>query len=30
MGGKGTSPADTSPLAMLTGDHAYEVEVDVD
>jgi xylan 1,4-beta-xylosidase len=27
--GKGTSPADTSPLAMLTGDHAYEVEVDV-
>ena len=27
--GKGTSPADTSPLAMLTGDHAYEIEVDV-
>jgi xylan 1,4-beta-xylosidase len=27
--GKGTSPADTSPLAMFTGDHAYEVEVDV-
>ncbi|MGZ8804446.1 MAG: family 43 glycosylhydrolase [Microbacterium sp.] len=30
MRGKGTSPADTSPLAMLTGDHAYEVEVDVE
>lgn len=27
--GKGTSPADTSPLAMLTGDHSYEIEVDV-
>jgi beta-xylosidase len=27
--GKGASPAETSPLAMLTGDHAYEVEVDV-
>ncbi len=27
--GKGTSPADTSPLAMLTGDHAYEIEVEV-
>ncbi len=27
--GKGTSPADTSPLAMLTGDHGYEVEVDL-
>jgi xylan 1,4-beta-xylosidase len=27
--GKGTSPADTSPLAMLTGDRAYEIEVDV-
>jgi xylan 1,4-beta-xylosidase len=27
--GKGSSPADTSPLAMLTGDHAYEIEVDV-
>lgn len=27
--GKGTSPADTSPLAMLTGDHSYEVEVDI-
>ncbi|GAA1981281.1 family 43 glycosylhydrolase [Microbacterium pumilum] len=29
MAGKGTSPADTSPLAMLAGDHSYEVEVDV-
>ncbi|SIT67295.1 family 43 glycosylhydrolase [Microbacterium sp. RU33B] len=28
--GKGGSPADTSPLAMLTGDHAYEIEVDVE
>lgn len=28
--GKGTSPADTSPLAIITGDHAYEVEVDVE
>jgi beta-xylosidase len=28
--GKGLSPADTSPLAMLTGDHSYEVEVDVE
>ncbi|WP_314504020.1 family 43 glycosylhydrolase [uncultured Microbacterium sp.] len=28
--GKGASPADTSPLAMLTGDHAYEIEVDVE
>jgi xylan 1,4-beta-xylosidase len=27
--GKGTSPADTSPLAILTGDHAYEVDVEV-
>ncbi|MCR2808531.1 MULTISPECIES: family 43 glycosylhydrolase [unclassified Microbacterium] len=26
---KGSSPADTSPLAMLTGDHAYEIEVEV-
>jgi xylan 1,4-beta-xylosidase len=26
---KGTSPADTSPLAVLTGDHSYEIEVDV-
>jgi xylan 1,4-beta-xylosidase len=29
LAGKGTSPADTSPLAILTGDHSYEVEVDV-
>lgn len=28
--GRGTGPADTSPLAMLTSDHAYEVEVDVE
>ncbi len=28
--GKGGSPADTSPLAILTGDHSYEVEVDVE
>ena len=27
--GKGSSPADTSPLAMLTGDRAYEIELDV-
>ena len=30
LAGKGTSPADTSPLAILTGDHSYEVEVDVE
>ena len=29
MTAKGSGPADTSPLAILTGDHAYEVEVDV-
>lgn len=29
LAGKGTSPADTSPLAILTGDHSYEVEVEV-
>jgi xylan 1,4-beta-xylosidase len=28
--GKGTTPADTSPLAMITGAHAYEVEVTVE
>lgn len=28
--GKGSNPADTSPLAMLTGDHSYEVEVEVE
>ncbi|GAA0487192.1 family 43 glycosylhydrolase [Microbacterium aurantiacum] len=30
MAGKGAGPADTSPLAILTGAHAYEVEVDVE
>lgn len=30
LAGKGTSPADTSPLALVTGDHAYEIEVDVE
>lgn len=30
LAGKGSSPADASPLAILTGDHAYEVEVDVE
>jgi xylan 1,4-beta-xylosidase len=30
MAGKGTTPADTSPLAILTGDHSYEVEVEVE
>ncbi|SDG58554.1 family 43 glycosylhydrolase [Microbacterium pygmaeum] len=30
LAGKGTSPADTSPLAILTGDHSYEIEVDVE
>jgi beta-xylosidase len=27
---KGSSPADSSPLSFVTGDHAYEVEVDID
>lgn len=27
---KGTSPADASPLWFVTGDHAYEVEVEID
>ncbi|QIG41149.1 family 43 glycosylhydrolase [Microbacterium sp. 4R-513] len=27
---KGTSPADTSPLALIVGDHSYEFEVDVE
>ena len=27
---KGTGPADTSPLCVLTGDHSYEVEVDLE
>jgi beta-xylosidase len=30
LAGKGASPADASPLAILTGDHSYEVEVDVE
>jgi xylan 1,4-beta-xylosidase len=30
LAGKGSGPADTSPLCVLTGDHAYEVEVDVE
>ncbi len=28
--GKGTSPADSSPLWFVNGDHAYEMEVEVD
>jgi beta-xylosidase len=27
---KGTTPADSSPLWFVTGDHAYEVEVEID
>ena len=27
---KGTSPADSSPLWFVTGDHAYEIEVEID
>jgi beta-xylosidase/acetyl esterase/lipase len=27
---KGTSPSDSSPLWFVTGDHAYEVEVEID
>ena len=27
---KGTSPADCSPLWFVTGDHAYEIEVEID
>ena len=30
LAAKGGSPADTSPLAILPGDHAYEIEVDVE
>src|SRR6478609_7193226 len=30
LAAKGHGPGDTSPLAVLTGDHAYEVEVDVE
>ncbi|TQK18311.1 beta-xylosidase [Microbacterium sp. SLBN-154] len=28
--GKGVGPGDSSPLALVTGDHAYEIEVDVE
>ena len=27
---KGTGPADSSPLWFVTGDHAYEIEVEID
>ncbi len=27
---RGTSPADSSPLSFVTGDHAYEIEVEID
>ncbi|MFE5673216.1 family 43 glycosylhydrolase [Agromyces sp. NPDC056523] len=27
---KGADPADTSPLCLVTGDHSYEIEVDVE
>ncbi|MCI0632559.1 MAG: family 43 glycosylhydrolase, partial [Actinobacteria bacterium] len=27
---RGTSPADSSPLSFVTGDHAYEIEVSID
>ncbi len=30
MAGKGTGPADCSPLTLVVGDHAYEVEVDLE
>jgi xylan 1,4-beta-xylosidase len=30
LAGKGTGPADSSPLAVLAGDHAYEVSVTVE
>ena len=30
MTAKGAGPADTSPLTLTVGDHAYEVEVDVE
>ncbi|GGI47466.1 xylan 1,4-beta-xylosidase [Agromyces flavus] len=30
LAGKGTSPGDTSPLAVIADQHAYEVEVDVE
>ncbi len=28
--GKGVGPGDSSPLAMVVGDHAYEIEVELD
>ena len=28
--GKGAGPGDSSPLAVLTGDHSYEIEVDIE
>lgn len=30
LSAKGTSPADSSPLWFVTGDHAYEIEVEID
>ncbi|MEU1971427.1 family 43 glycosylhydrolase [Microbacterium sp. NPDC019599] len=30
MAGKGSEPGDTSPLALVVGDHSYEVEVDLE
>ena len=30
IAGKGTSPTDSSPLACVAGDHAYEISVDVE
>ena len=27
---RGTSPSDCSPLSFVTGDHAYEIEVEID
>ena len=27
---KGTGPADASPLSLVTGDHAYEISVEID
>lgn len=30
LAAKGGSPADASPLAILTGDHSYEIEVEVE
>jgi beta-xylosidase len=30
LAGKGTSPADSSPLTLVVGDHAYEIEVDLE